>query len=146
MLLASGTNICEEHLTVCKKRHGPRAEGVISMLDGGVPSDSQNDLGNWGGKERRNSHYAYAALDRTAVLAMGGTAKTELGQLHLPTWNHILTPKALIFLASPGIPAQYQTNYGDWVEKHGSQVPGLVGAELPIPQYQTNYGDWVETA
>eukprot|EP00291_Cryptomonas_curvata_P018941 CAMPEP_0172168910 /NCGR_PEP_ID=MMETSP1050-20130122/10409_1 /TAXON_ID=233186 /ORGANISM="Cryptomonas curvata, Strain CCAP979/52" /LENGTH=1108 /DNA_ID=CAMNT_0012839903 /DNA_START=134 /DNA_END=3456 /DNA_ORIENTATION=+ len=94
-LLKRATDLPDDQLVVCKKRHSMRTEGVTFMMDGDVDPERQNNLGNWGKKDRRNSNYAYAALDRTAVLTMGGTAKTERGQHHNPTWNRIQPPDEL---------------------------------------------------
>ena len=88
-LLKNATDLDDAQLLVCKKRHGFRTEGVLFMMDGDVDPERQNNLGNWGKKDRRNTNYAYAALDRTAVLTLGGTAKTERGQHHFPTWNRM---------------------------------------------------------
>ncbi len=97
--------ICDDNLAVCKRRHVSRKEAVVFMMDGDVPPESQNILGNWGGNQR-NSHYAYAALVSTAVLTLGGTAKTERGQHHNPTWNRIQPQIELVdfVLPVPSVP------------------------------------------
>jgi hypothetical protein len=88
-LLKDASDLTSDEMLACKKRHGMRLEGVTMMMDGDVEPDRQNSLGNWSKKDKRNINYAHASLDRTAVLTLGGTAKTEQGQHHFPTWNRI---------------------------------------------------------
>jgi hypothetical protein len=71
------------------------------MMEGDVPGDSQNKLGNLGSKERQHDHYALASLDVTTVLTMGGTAKTERGQHHNPMWNRVQPVDELITYLLP---------------------------------------------
>ncbi len=95
------------------------------MMDGNVPPESQNILGNWGSQEMRNSYYAYAALDRTAVLAMGGT---ERGQHHNPTWNRIRPPMELIDFVLPASSVPLDNlNVPDLITSEN--VPDLITSE-----------------